>query len=68
VTTRSWRHTGRSWDDGPAHQGVITALAVAAVVTVTAVISCRHAYELERTHGETGVTALSRIWQIPPLN
>jgi hypothetical protein len=36
---------------------VITALAVAAVAAVAAVISYRHAYELVRTHGETGLTA-----------
>ncbi|WP_192809584.1 DUF2637 domain-containing protein [Actinomadura rudentiformis] len=36
---------------------VTTALAVALVATVAAVISYRHAYELVRTHGETGITA-----------
>jgi hypothetical protein len=36
---------------------ITTALAVAAVATVAAVISYRHAYELVSTHGETGVTA-----------
>jgi Protein of unknown function (DUF2637) len=34
-----------------------TALAVATVAAVAAVISYRHAYELVSTHGETGVTA-----------
>jgi hypothetical protein len=34
-----------------------TALAVATVAAVAAVISCRHAYELVRSHSETGVTA-----------
>ena len=36
---------------------VTTALAVATVAAVAAVISYRHAYELARTHGETGLTA-----------
>jgi hypothetical protein len=36
---------------------ITTALAVAAVATVAAVISYRHAYELVTTHGETGLTA-----------
>jgi hypothetical protein len=36
---------------------ITTALAVATVAAVAAVISCRHAYELVTTHGETGVTA-----------
>jgi peptidoglycan/LPS O-acetylase OafA/YrhL len=36
---------------------VTTALAVATVAAVAAVISYRHAYELVSTHGETGVTA-----------
>src|SRR5262245_2848488 len=34
-----------------------TALAVATVAAVAAVISYRHAYELVSTHGETGLTA-----------
>src|SRR2546425_1121894 len=34
-----------------------TALAVATVAAVAAVISYRHAYELVRSHGESGVTA-----------
>jgi hypothetical protein len=34
-----------------------TALAVLAVAVVAAVISYRHAYELVRTHGESGTTA-----------
>ena len=34
-----------------------TALAVATVAAVAAVISYRHAYELVTTHGETGLTA-----------
>jgi hypothetical protein len=34
-----------------------TALAVAAVAAVAAVISYRHAYELVRSHGESGLTA-----------
>jgi hypothetical protein len=34
-----------------------TAVAVATVAAVAAVISYRHAYELVSTHGETGVTA-----------
>jgi hypothetical protein len=34
-----------------------TALAVATVAAVAAVISYRHAYELVSTHGETGITA-----------
>lgn len=36
---------------------ITTALAVAAVAVVAAVISYRHAYELDTTHGETGLTA-----------
>jgi hypothetical protein len=36
---------------------VTTAAAVAAVATVAAVISYRHACELAGAHGETGVTA-----------
>jgi hypothetical protein len=36
---------------------ITTALAVATVAAVAAVISYRHAYELARTHGETGITA-----------
>src|SRR5262252_10792549 len=36
---------------------ITTALAVATVAAVAAVISYRHAYELAVTHGETGVTA-----------
>ena len=36
---------------------ITTAIAVATVATVAAVISYRHAYELVSTHGETGVTA-----------
>lgn len=34
-----------------------TAVAVATVAAVAAVISYRHAYELVSTHGETGMTA-----------
>jgi uncharacterized protein DUF2637 len=36
---------------------ITTALAVATVAAVAAVISYRHAYELMSTHGETGITA-----------
>lgn len=36
---------------------ITTALAVATVAAVAAVISYRHAYELVRSHGESGVTA-----------
>lgn len=36
---------------------VTTAVAVAAVAAVAAVISYRHAYELVRSHGESGLTA-----------
>lgn len=36
---------------------IITALAVATVAAVAAIISYRHAYELVSTHGETGATA-----------
>jgi hypothetical protein len=36
---------------------IATALAVATVAAVAAVISYRHAYELVSTHGETGITA-----------
>ncbi|HUD36154.1 MAG TPA: DUF2637 domain-containing protein [Streptosporangiaceae bacterium] len=36
---------------------VTTAIAVAGVATVAAIISYRHAYELVSTHGETGLTA-----------
>src|SRR5580700_3033508 len=36
---------------------ITTALAVATVAAIAAVISYRHAYELVGTHGETGVTA-----------
>jgi hypothetical protein len=34
-----------------------TALAVVAVASVAAIISYQHAYELVRTHGESGITA-----------
>lgn len=36
---------------------VTTAVAVAAVALVAAMISSRHAYELVHSHGETGITA-----------
>ncbi|WP_433462720.1 DUF2637 domain-containing protein [Spirillospora sp. CA-128828] len=36
---------------------ITTALAVGIVAVIAAVISYRHAYELVRTHGETGFTA-----------
>jgi Protein of unknown function (DUF2637) len=36
---------------------ITTALAVVAVACVAAIISYRHAYELVRSHGETGATA-----------
>ena len=36
---------------------ITTALAVVAVATVAAVISYQHAFELVRSHGESGVTA-----------
>ena len=36
---------------------ITTAVAVAAVAAVAAVISYRHAYELVRSHGESGLTA-----------
>jgi hypothetical protein len=36
---------------------ITTALAVATVAAVAAVISYRHAFELVSTHGETGITA-----------
>ena len=36
---------------------VTTALAVIAVASVAAIISYQHAYELVRTHGESGLTA-----------
>jgi hypothetical protein len=36
---------------------ITTALAVAAVATIAAVISYQHAYELVRSHGESGATA-----------
>jgi Protein of unknown function (DUF2637) len=36
---------------------ITTALAVATVATVAAIISYRHAYELVSTHGETSMTA-----------
>ena len=36
---------------------ITTALAVMAVAVVAAVISYQHAYELVRSHGESGVTA-----------
>jgi len=36
---------------------ITTALAVLMVASVAAVISYQHAYELVRSHGETGVTA-----------
>lgn len=41
---------------------ITTALAVAAVAAVAAIISYRHAYELVTTHGETGLTA-----RLPPF-
>ena len=37
--------------------GITTALAVATVAAVAAVISYRHAYELVSSHGESGLTA-----------
>ena len=36
---------------------IATALAVVAVAVVAAVISYQHAYELVRSHGESGLTA-----------
>lgn len=36
---------------------ITTALAVVAVTIVAAIISYQHAYELVRSHGESGVTA-----------
>ena len=36
---------------------ITTALAVVAVAVVAAIVSCQHAYELMRSHGESGVTA-----------
>ena len=36
---------------------ITTALAVIAVAGVEAIISYQHAYELVRSHGESGVTA-----------
>jgi hypothetical protein len=36
---------------------VTTALAVVAVASVAAIVSYQHAYELVRTHGESGLTA-----------
>src|SRR4051795_5395517 len=36
---------------------ITTALAVATVAAVAAIISYRHAYELVRSHGESGATA-----------
>lgn len=39
---------------------ITTALAVATVAAVAAVISYRHAYELVSTHGETGITGRNR--------
>jgi hypothetical protein len=36
---------------------ITTALAVVAVASVAAIISYQHAYELVRTHGESGLTA-----------
>jgi hypothetical protein len=36
---------------------ITTALAVVAMAVVAAVISYQHAYELMRSHGETGLTA-----------
>jgi len=36
---------------------ITTALAVIAVASVAAIISYQHAYELVRTHGESGLTA-----------
>jgi len=37
--------------------GITSALAVVAVAVVASVISYQHAYELVRSHGESGVTA-----------
>ena len=39
---------------------ITTALAVVAVAVVSAVISYQHAYELVRSHRESGVTARLR--------
>jgi hypothetical protein len=36
---------------------ITTALAVVAVAVVAAIISYRHAYELVRSHAESGMTA-----------
>jgi hypothetical protein len=40
---------------------ITTALAVATVAIVAAVISYQHAFELVRSHGETGVTAAGAV-------
>jgi hypothetical protein len=54
--TRLCSRSAGNCDDRPAHR-ITTALAVATVATVAAVISYHHAYELVTTHGETGITA-----------
>ena len=47
----------RSWAMADRLIRLTTAVAVAAVAAVAAVISYRHAYELVRSHGESGLTA-----------
>ena len=46
---------------------ITTALAVVAVAVVAAIISYQHAYELVRSHGESGVTARLRPFTVDGL-
>jgi hypothetical protein len=46
---------------------ITTALAVAAVAVVAAIISYQHAYELVRSHGESGPTARLRPFTVDGL-
>ena len=56
IATATKRADGWWSNTGPAIR-ITTALAVATVAAVAAVISYRHAYELVSRHGETGLTA-----------
>jgi len=58
MRTRSWRGGERNWPhDGPAHQDHDGSRPWRTVAAVAAVISYRHAYELVRSHGDSGLTA-----------
>ena len=46
---------------------ITTALAVMAVAGVAAIISYQHAYELVRSHGESGTTARGSVAVFPSI-